>query len=104
MARGSSWGGELGEEEQGLQAAGRLDAAAFGAARDALADMFWPQARTAAVPSAAVRAACLPGIRALRPLYPYGREVRSRRSWRIFQRLLRTAGPRLTLWLVSRGR
>lgn len=89
---------------QGLQAAGRLDAAAFGAARDALADMFWPQARTAAVPSAAVRAACLPGIRALRPLYPYGREVRSRRSWRIFQRLLRTAGPRLTLWLVSRGR
>lgn len=87
---------------QGLQAGGALDPAAFAAARDAVADMFWPQARTAAVPDKALRAACLPGLEALRPLYPYGREVRTRRSWWLYQRLFCTLGPRAALWLTSR--
>ena len=71
------------------------------ALRDMVADMFWPQARTAAVRDAAVRRACLPGLRALRPLYPYGTEVRTRSSWRLFQLLLRALGPRPALWLAS---
>ena len=74
------------------------------ALRDMVADMFWPQARTAAVRDAAVRRACLPGLRALGPLYPYGTEVRTRSSWRLFELLLRALGPRPALWLASRQR
>ena len=89
---------------EAMQADSTLDREAFQAARTALADVFWPQARTAAVRDAAVRRACLPGLRALRPLYPYGTEVRTRSSWRLFQLLLRALGPRPALWLASRQR
>ena len=49
---------------------GTADAAAYAAMQDAAADVFWPQARTAAVRDAAIRKACLPYIEQLRPLYP----------------------------------
>ena len=53
-----------------LSANGTADAAAYAAMQDAAADVFWPQARTAAVRDAAIRKACLPYIEQLRPLYP----------------------------------
>ena len=72
------------------------------AMQDAAADVFWPQARTAAVRDAAIRKACLPYIEQLRPLYPHGTEVRSRRDWRLFQWMMQTFGPKFTLWAASR--
>lgn len=89
---------------EAMRAAGGLDEASFAAARDAVADAFWPQARTAAVPDKALRAACLDGLRALRGLYPYGKAVRARRSWRAYQLLLRLAGPRFATWAASLGK
>lgn len=84
-----------------LAASGGADAAAYTAMQDAAADVFWPQARTAAVRNAAVRRACLPYLRQLRPLYARGTEVRTRRDWRAFQAMMRLLGPRLTLWLAA---
>ena len=84
-----------------LSATGAADAAAYAAMLDAAADVFWPQARTAAVRDASVRRACLPYLAQLRPLYPHGTEVRTRRDWRLFQRLMATFGPRFTLWAFS---
>src|SRR5699024_11383753 len=49
-----------------LAATGGADAAAWAAMQDAMADVFWPQARTAAVPDAAVRRACPPYLPQLR--------------------------------------
>lgn len=69
-----------------------------------MGDVFWPQARTAAVRDPAVRRACLPYLRRLRPLYTQGAEVAARRDWRAFQLLMRALGPRLTLWLAARRR
>lgn len=69
--------------------------------RHRAADVFWSQARTAAVRDRAVRRACLPGLTQCRPLYSYGREVRTRRDWRLFQRLMAAFGPRFALWAVS---
>ena len=89
---------------EAMRETGALDTAAFAAARDAVADVFWPQARTAAVPDQALRAACLPGLRALRGLYPYGKEVREQRSWRAYQLLLRTVGPKFATWAASLGK
>ena len=71
------------------------------AMQDAAADVFWPQARTAAVKDAAIRKACLPYIEQLRPLYPHGTEVRTRRDWRLFRWMMQTFGPRFTLWAAS---
>ena len=85
-----------------LAATGGADAAAWAAMQDAMADVFWPQARTAAVPDAAVRRACLPYLQQLRPLYRHGAEVTSRRDWRAFQAMMRLLGPRLTLWLCAK--
>ena len=84
-----------------LSATGTADAVAYAAMLDAAADVFWPQARTAAVRDASVRRACLPYLAQLRPLYPHGTEVRTRRDWRLFQRLMATFGPRFTLWAFS---
>lgn len=84
-----------------LSATGTADVAAYAAMLDAAADVFWPQARTAAVRDASVRRACLPYLAQLRPLYPHGTEVRTRRDWRLFQRLMATFGPRFTLWAFS---
>ena len=72
------------------------------AMQDAAADVFWPQARTAAVRDAAIRKACLPYIEQLRPLYPHGTEVRTRRDWRLFRWMMQTFGPKFTLWAASR--
>ena len=85
-----------------LSANGTADAAAYAAMQDAAADVFWPQARTAAVRDAAIRKACLPYIEQLRPLYPHGTEVRTRRDWRLFQWMMQTFGPKFTLWAASR--
>ena len=85
-----------------LSANGTADAAAYAAMQDAAADVFWPQARTAAVRDAAIRKACLPYIEQLRPLYPHGTEVRTRRDWRLFRWMMQTFGPRFTLWAASR--
>ena len=85
-----------------LAATGGADAAAWAAMQDAMADVFWPQARTAAVPDAAVRRACLPYLQQLRPIYRHGAEVTSRRDWRAFQAMMRLLGPRLTLWLCAK--
>lgn len=84
-----------------LAASGGADAAAYTAMQDAAADVFWPQARTAAVRDATVRRACLPYLRQLRPLYARGTQVRTRRDWRAFQAMMRLLGPRLTLWLAA---
>ena len=81
---------------------GTADAAAYAAMQDAAADVFWPQARTAAVRDAAIRKACLPYIEQLRPLYPHGTEVQTRKDWKLFQTMMKTIGPRLTLWMASR--
>ena len=51
---------------------------------------------------AALRKACLPGLRRLRPLYPRGTEVQTRKDWKLFQTMMKTIGPRLTLWMASR--
>ena len=85
-----------------LSANGTADAAASAAMQNAAADVFWPQARTAAVRDTAVRKACLPYIEQLRPLYPHGTEVRTRRDWRLFQWMMQTFGPKFTLWAASR--
>ena len=84
-----------------LSANGTADAVAYAAMQDAAADVFWPQARTAAVRDAAIRKACLPYIEQLRPLYPHGTEVRTRRDWRLFQWMMQTFGPKFTLWAAS---
>lgn len=84
-----------------LAASGAVDAATYVAMQDAAADVFWAQARTAAVKDPAVRRACLPYIQQLRPLYPHGTEVRQRRSWRVFQRMMCVLGPKVTLWVGS---
>lgn len=65
------------------------------------ADVFWPQARTAAVRSRAVRAACAPWVERCRPLYAYGREVNARRDWRLFRTLLTIFGARFALWAAA---
>lgn len=85
-----------------LSASGAVDAATYAVMEDAAADVFWPQARTAAVKDAAIRKACLPYIQQLRPLYACGTEVKTRRDWRVFQKLMQTFGPRFTLWAASR--
>ena len=85
-----------------LSANGTADAAAYAAMQDAAADVFWPQARTAAVRDAAIRKACLPYIEQLRPLSPHGTEARTRRDWRLFQWMMQTFGPKFTLWTASR--
>lgn len=78
-----------------------MDAATYAVMRNAAADVFWPQARTAAVPDASIRRACLPYLRQLRPLYAYGTEVNTRRDWRLFRTMMRWFGPRFTLWLAA---
>lgn len=91
---------------QALHDAGQVTDAEYGEMLHRAADVFWPQARTAAVRDKALRAACLPGIEACRPLFGHGREVRTRRDWRLFAWLLRHGGPRLTLWvgaIIKRG-
>lgn len=85
-----------------LAAAGHVDGATYAAMQDAAADVFWPQARTAAVPDKTLRRACLPYLKQLRPLYTHGTEVNTRRDWRLFRTLLRLFGPRFTLWLAAR--
>lgn len=85
-----------------LSASGAVDAATYAVMEDAAADVFWPQARTAAVKDAAIRRACLPYIQQLRPLYSCGTEVKTRRDWRVFQWMMRTFGARLTLWAAAR--
>ena len=44
----------------------------------------------------------LPGLRRLRPLYPHGTEVQTRKDWKLFQKLMQTIGPKMTLWIASR--
>ena len=83
-------------------ALGKISPAVYAVMLDAAADVFWPQARTAAVRDAALRKACLPGLRRLHPLYPHGTEVAARKDWKLFQTMMKTVGPRLTLWLASR--
>ena len=85
-----------------LSASGAVDAETYAVMENAAADVFWPQARTAAVKDAATRKACLPYIQQLRPLYAYGTEVKTRRDWRLFQKLMQTFGPKFTLWAASR--
>ena len=46
--------------------------------------------------------AILPYIEQLRPLYPHGTEVRTRRDWRLFRWMMQTFGPKFTLWAASR--
>ena len=73
-----------------LAATDRAAGDAWTAMQDAMADVFWPQART--------------GLKQLRPLYAHGAEVRTRRDWRAFQAMMRLLGPRLTLWLCAKVR
>ena len=83
-------------------ALGKIRPEVYAVMLDAAADVFWPQTRTAAVKDAALRKACLPGLRRLRPLYPHGTEVQTRKDWKLFQTMMKTIGPRLTLWMASR--
>ena len=83
-------------------ALGKIRPEVYAVMLDAAADVFWPQARTAAVKDTALRKACLPGLRRLRPLYPHGTEVQTRKDWKLFQTMMKTIGPRLTLWMASR--
>ena len=87
-----------------MAAAGHVDAATYAVMCDAAADVFWPQARTAAIPDAAIRRRCLKYIRQLRPLYNHGVEVNTRRDWRIFRTMMRLFGPRFTLWLAAHAK
>lgn len=84
-----------------LQATGRVTPEVYRCMEDAFADVFWPQARTAAVRDAKVRRRCLPCLKSLRPLYARGIQVRTRRDWRLFQTLMRLCGPRLALWAAA---
>ena len=83
-------------------ALGKIRPEVYAVMLDAAADVFWPQARTAAVKDTALRKACLPGLRRLRPLYPHGTEVQTRKDWKLFQKLMQTIGPKMTLWIASR--
>lgn len=85
-------------------ALGKISPEVYAVMLDAAADVFWPQARTAAVKDAALRKACLPCLRRLHPLYPHGTEVAARKDWKLFQTMMKTVGPRLTLWIASRKR
>ena len=85
-----------------LSASGAVDAETYAVMENAAADVFWPQARTAAVKDAAIRKACLPYIQQLRPLYACGTEVKTRRDWRLFRWMMQTFGPKFTLWAASR--
>ena len=87
-----------------LAASGEADEAAYAAMLDAAADVFWPQARTAAVKDTTIRRACLPGINQLRPLYAHGVEVTTRRDWRIFRKMMQLCGARMTLWVTAFAR
>ena len=71
---------------------------------DRAADVFWPQARTAAVKDKAMRRACAAAMERCRPLFGAGREVTARRDWRLFRRLLNAFGPRFALWAAALGR
>ena len=71
-------------------ALGKIRPEVYAVMLDAAADVFWPQARTAAVKDAALRKACLPGLRRLRPLYPHGTEVQTRKDWKLFQTMMKT--------------
>ena len=82
-------------------ALGKIRPEVYAVMLDAAADVFWPQARTAAVKDAALRKACLPGLRRLRPLYPHGTEVGTRKDWKMFQTMMKTIGPKMTLWIAS---
>ena len=84
-----------------LSASGAADAATYAVMEDAAADVFWPQARMAAVKDAAIRKACLPYLAQLRPLYTCGTEVTTRRDWRVFQGMMKTLGPGFTLWAAA---
>ena len=55
-------------------------------------------------PTRAIRRACLPYLQQLRPLYAHGTEVATRRDWRLFQKMMRLLGPRLTLWLAAHAK
>ena len=87
-----------------LAAAGHVDGPTYAVMCDAAADVFWPQARTAAVPDKAIRRKCLKYIRQLRPLYAHGVEVNTRRDWRLFRTMMRLFGPRFTLWLAAHAK
>lgn len=84
-----------------LPVTGRATPEVYRQMENAFADVFWPQARTAAVRDPKVRRACLPCLRQLRPLYAYGTEVRTRRDWRLFQAMMRLCGPRFALWAAA---
>lgn len=87
-----------------LVATGALTPAQYRVIQNCAADVFWPQARTAAVPDAALRHACLPALAQLRPLYPYGTEVNTRRDWKLFATLMRLFGPKFALWAAALGK
>lgn len=69
------------------------------------ADVFWPQARAAAVPDKALRAACAPLIGRCRRLYDRGAQSRRGGAAQTAYRwMLKALGPRFALWAAGMGR
>lgn len=84
----------------------RPDAGGFGAAEQQevwrrVANVFWPQARAAAVKDKATRRACAPLIARCRDLYNKGEQASGRTDWVLFRWMLTLLGPRAGLWLAA---
>lgn len=64
-------------------------------------DVFWPQARAAAVRDPAVRRACEPGIARCRPLYDCGAQARRGPAQTFYRFALKYFGARFALWAAG---
>lgn len=64
-------------------------------------NVFWSLARSAAVKDKEVRRACRAPIENCRAIYDYGREVETRRDWRLFRWMVRWLGARFALWAAA---
>ncbi len=69
-----------------------------------MSNVFWPQARTAAVRDAEVRRACAPLIAQCRGLYAAGEQGRGRPDWTAFRLLLTALPAPAALWLAALGK
>lgn len=66
-----------------------------------VANVFWPQARAAAVKDKETRRACAALIARCRDLYDKGEQASGRADWVLFRWMITLLGPRAGLWLAA---
>lgn len=84
-----------------LKAEGVLSEEEFTEITARAADVFWPQARAAAVRDKEARRRCVPHVAACRPLYGAGSQCRGRADWVLYRWLLTLLGADAGLALAS---